>query len=81
VQDLRVQLGGLNGNSGCRDSQGGAPAGATHCAQRTTSLKEDERRCCYWVAMVKLCGKPAAITVGDADVTGEVTCAFPAESM
>jgi hypothetical protein len=36
---------------------------------------------CYWVAMVKPCGRPAAITVGDADVTGEVTCAFPAESM
>ena len=53
--------------------------GNTLCATNK-SLKDDERRCCYWVAIVKLCGKPAAITVGDADVTGEVTCAFPAES-
>ena len=34
----------------------------------------------YWAETVKLCGRPAAITVGDAAVTGEVTCGFPAES-
>ena len=35
----------------------------------------------YWAEMVKPCGSPAAITVGVADTTGEVTCGFPAESM
>jgi hypothetical protein len=37
--------------------------------------------CDYWAEMVKPCGRPAAITVGAADVTGEVTCGFPAASM
>jgi len=36
---------------------------------------------CYCVEMVKPCGRPAVITVGDAEITREVTCGFPAESM
>ena len=35
----------------------------------------------YWAVTVKADGKPAAITVGDAAVTGTVVCGFPVESM
>lgn len=47
----------------------GVAAGAVRCGG------------CYWAVMVKPDGRPAAITVGDAAVTGAVTCGFPAASL
>ena len=35
----------------------------------------------YWAVMVKPNGRPAAITVGDAAVTGAGTSGLPVESM
>jgi hypothetical protein len=72
-----------------RSNRGSVPAGGaccwvsaavTPCVNNERFLVQRKTRC-YWAEMVKPCGRLAAITAGDAAVTGEVTCGFPAESM